>query len=265
MIAIVVLTYNRLDLLRQCVENVLLKTSEKTQEILIWDNASTDGTGEYLDSLSDPRIRVVKHAENIGQNAYALAVPMTTAPYFIEMDDDIVDAPQGWDATMVAAFENLPEIGFLQAQLADDGYSPGANLFYREKAHLYRRTEINGVDLWVDGPVGGGCTMTSRELYDRVGGFRQNKTEVFWHEDAAYIQDIQKLGYGKAILAEVVVVHYGGSAYSDMVPEKTAYYERRRSRDRRKDRIKRAILSLPLIPALNERYGWFQPPPARSG
>ncbi len=72
-IAIVVLTHNRVHLLRKCVENVLLRTSNATREIVIWDNASPDGTAAYLESLDDPRIRVVISETNIGQNAYARA------------------------------------------------------------------------------------------------------------------------------------------------------------------------------------------------
>jgi GT2 family glycosyltransferase len=260
MIAIVVLTYNRVHLLRQCVEKVLLRTSDGTTEIVVWDNASTDGTAAYLDSLTDPRIRVVHHPRNIGQSGYAHAFPLTTAPYLIELDDDVVEAPPAWDRAMLDAFLELPQIGYLQAKLADDGLSPGANLFYREKAHLYRQVEVNGIRLFLDGPVGGGCTMTSRELHDRVGGFRQSG-HVFWAEDAAYIEDIAKLGYGKAILDGVTVVHYGGPHYSAIAPEKKAFYDRRRRDDARKDLLKRILLGIPLVPALNSRYGWFQPPP----
>ena len=85
-------------LLQKCVENVLLRTSDATREIVIWDNASPDATSAYLRSLDDPRIRVVISEENIGQNAYARAFELTTAPYLIELDDDVVDAPAGWDA-----------------------------------------------------------------------------------------------------------------------------------------------------------------------
>ena len=260
MIAIVVLTYNRLHLLRQCVENVLARASDATSEILIWDNASTDGTAAYLDALSDPRIRVVHHPENIGQNAYARAVPMTSADHFIELDDDIVEAPQDWDAALLDAFHRLPEIGFLQAKLADDGYSPGADLFYRRKSGLYQTEEVNGVTILVGGPVGGGCTISSRALYEQVGGFRQDKKNVFWHEDAAYIEDIAKLGYGKAILDSVTVVHHGGPHYSEITPEKRAYYERRRKQRARKAAVKRALLAIPFVRPLNARYGWFEPP-----
>src|SRR5262249_39274156 len=107
-IAIVVLTHNRVHLLQKCVEDVLLRTSEATREIVIWDNPSPDATGEYLRSLDDPRIRVVLNEENIGQNAYARAFKLTTAPYFIELDDDVVSAPAGWDAMMLDAFKRLP-------------------------------------------------------------------------------------------------------------------------------------------------------------
>ena len=42
-IAVVVLTHNRAELLRQCVENVLQRTSGRDQEIVIWDNAPRIG------------------------------------------------------------------------------------------------------------------------------------------------------------------------------------------------------------------------------
>src|ERR1700740_320641 len=119
-IALVVLTHNRVNLLQKCVENVLQRTSAATREIVIWDNASTDGTSAYLKTLDDPRIRVIESKENIGQNAYARAFRLTTSPYLVELDDDVVEAPAGWDAMLLDAFKRLPEIGFLAADLEDD-------------------------------------------------------------------------------------------------------------------------------------------------
>src|SRR5207248_2002869 len=77
-VAVVVLTHSRVHLLRQCVENVLARTSERTTEIVIWDNASTDDTRSYLDSVLDPRLRVIHHERNIGQNAYDAAFALTS-------------------------------------------------------------------------------------------------------------------------------------------------------------------------------------------
>src|SRR5687768_677548 len=115
MISVVVLTYNREHLLRKCVERVLRRTSDATREIVIWNNASSDGTAAFLNELQDSRIRVVNHSKNIGQNAYAEAFALTTQPYMIELDDDVTDAPQEWDRTLLDAFRQLPAIGFLAA------------------------------------------------------------------------------------------------------------------------------------------------------
>ena len=258
-IAIMVVTYNRVHLFRQCVEKVLARTSDATREIIIWDNASTDGTREYLDTLDDPRLEIVRHPENIGVNAYSIAFPETRSTYLLELDDDVVDAPQDWDRALMEAYKRLPEIGFLEAKLADDGHSIRSDLFYREQRDRYRLDEVNGVRILQGGPVGGACTITSRELHDRVGGFRRGKG-AFFHEDAAYIKDIRKLGYRAAILDEIEVAHHGGPYYSAVVPEKVEYYRRRDRRIARKDAVKRALLAIPLVRPLNRRFGWFQPP-----
>jgi GT2 family glycosyltransferase len=262
-IAVVVLTYNRVHLLEQCVENVLLRTSDATKEIIIWNNASTDATAEYLDSLTDPRIRVVHHDENIGQNAYALAFQLTKSDYLIEVDDDIVDAPERWDATLLAAFRRLPRIGFLAANLVDDPHDTTADVMYRRNAAAYSIVEEDGIRLKV-GPTGGGCSITSRELHNRVGGFRQSKDYVFWLEDEAYIKDIEKLGYSAAYLDDLRVHHAGGPYYSEVTPEKEKYWRDYRRRVERRTRVKRLLVALPLVRRLNERFGWFVPPtPAR--
>jgi GT2 family glycosyltransferase len=258
-IAVVVLTHNRLHLVSQCVENVLSKVSPATTEIVIWDNASTDGTAEYLRTLEDGRIRVVAHPENIGQNAYALAFELTTAPYLIEIDDDVVDAPDGWDATLLHAFKRLPRIGFLAADLEDDPHDLASRYRHHIRPHEYTLVEENGVRI-LEGPTGGGCAMTSRELNRRVGGFRQNKKQVFWLEDAAYIADLEKIGFGAAVLADLRVHHTGGPHYSKTPKEKADYWQQWNAKQARKVRIKRILLRIPLVPRLNARFGWFVPP-----
>ena len=257
MIAVVVLTHERAHLLRQCVDNVLARTSELTTEIVIWDNASTDDTRAYLESLDDPRLRVVHHPENIGQNAYAEATRLTSAPYIVELDDDMIAAPPEWDRALLEAFQKLPKIGFLAANLVDNPHDQAARVMYRERPHEYTTVELEGVKL-VRGPVGGGCAITSRELLDRVGGFRQKRNQVFWLEDEAYIRDIEKLGFEAAYLADVKLLHAGGSYYAAETEAKHAYWLAYWTREIRKNRIKRLLLRIPFVRPLNERHGWFR-------
>jgi GT2 family glycosyltransferase len=258
-IAVVVLTHDRVDLLRQCVENVLLRTSGETEEIIIWDNASTDGTPEYLGALTDPRIRVVAHPENIGQNAYAEAFALTSSSHLIEVDDDVVWAPAEWDRTLLDAFVKLPDVGFLAADLEDDPRDTASHIRHHVRPHEYRELEENGVPL-LAGPTGGGCAMTSRAVHDLVGGFPQQKGRSFYLEDAAYIERIKRHGYRALVLRDLRVHHTGGDYYTKTTPAKAAYWQREKRAEARKDAIKRMLLRLPFVRASNRRYGWFHEP-----
>jgi GT2 family glycosyltransferase len=261
-VSIVVLTHSRCHLLRQCVENVLQRTSERTTEIFIWNNGSTDDTAAYLDGLTDPRIEVVHHPTNIGVNAYARLFPRTSGEYLVEVDDDVVDAPPRWDETLLEAFDRLPEVGYLAANLAQNPHDVTSTVMYGINAHMYRSQEVNGVRLKVGGPTGGWCSMTSRELHDRVGGWSV-QDRAFWEEEGDYLERLRRLGFGCAILEDLRVVHAGGPYYSQTPPEKRAYYVSYHRSVARKNAVKRALLQLPSVRRLNARLGWFEPPRER--
>jgi GT2 family glycosyltransferase len=261
MIAVIVLTHNRVHLLRRCVEHVLMRTSPATREIVIWDNASHDETRAYLSSMQDPRLTVVHHEENIGTNAYARAAAMTSAPFIVEVDDDVVEAPQHWDRTMLDAFLKIPNIGYLVADLKEDPNDSAYRYlqYVKEQRNVFTPQEIDGVRI-LEGPTGSGCAMTSREVYDRVGGFRQHDKLVFWHEAAAYVRDVRKLGYRTAYLRDVKVWHAGSPYYSRPSEAKLAFHQHTSRVKARKDFVKRALLALPFATSLNERFRWFDPP-----
>ena len=258
-IAVVVLTNNRVHLLRKCVENVLARASEATREIVIWNNGSTDGTRDYLDSLDDPRLKVVHSEENVGQNGYARGFALTTSDYLVELDDDVVAAPEHWDLILRDAYRRLPAVGFLAADIEDDPHDLAARYRYRVRPHEYVPVEVNGVRL-LDGPAGGACAMTSRELYDRVGGFRQSSKGVFWQEEPAYIEDIKALGYGPAVLQDLKVHHTGGEYYGANSPEKAAFWNGYWRMRARRELAKRILVRIPGVRRLNDRYSWFAAP-----
>ncbi|MCR4796887.1 MAG: glycosyltransferase [Lachnospiraceae bacterium] len=57
----VIVTYNRIELLKECLGKVDAQEIPFSR-IIVVDNASTDGTREYLDSIADPRY-VILHAK----------------------------------------------------------------------------------------------------------------------------------------------------------------------------------------------------------
>ena len=258
-IAILVLTHNRVELLRKCVEDVLARTSGATTEIVIWNNGSTDGTREYLDSLADPRIRAVHSERNVGFNGYARAAALTTAPFLVELDDDVVSAPEHWDAMLRDAYVRLPDVGFLAADLEDDPNDEASRVRHHGRPHEYRPVEENGVRL-LTGPAGSGCAMTSRAVNTLAGGFRERPNEIFWLEDAAYIGDIHRVGYRATVLADLRVHHTGGPYYTTPTKEKEEYWRRYWARKTRRTAVKRILVRLPFVRRLNARFAWFEAP-----
>jgi GT2 family glycosyltransferase len=261
LISIIVLTHNRVHLLRQCVENVLARTSPQTREIVVWDNDSTDGTREYLDALDDPRLRVVHHTENVGMNAKRRAAALTTCEYLLEVDDDVVDAPPEWDAALLDAFRRLPEIGYLAASIAFDPDDAASQYlkYMREERKAYAEREVDGIRI-LEGPVGGACTMTSRELYERVGGFEEHRKLAYWHTEEPYMKALRKLGYRSAFLEGLEVRHAGGPAHGPPPAAKVEYHRHAARVRARKNLVKRVLLALPGVAALNDRHRWFDPP-----
>lgn len=87
----VIVTYNRLELLKECIE-ACLKQSYLFQEIFIVNNASTDGTLEYLKTLKNPKIKVLNSKENLG-GAYGFYEGVkhfenSKLDYILLIDDD---------------------------------------------------------------------------------------------------------------------------------------------------------------------------------
>ena len=63
--AAVIVTYNRKSMLMNCIAKVLMQKPE-APEVIIIDNASTDGTESYIRSLNNPQIHYYNTGENFG-------------------------------------------------------------------------------------------------------------------------------------------------------------------------------------------------------
>ena len=125
------------------------------------------------------------------------------------------------------AIERIPRMGYLAADVIDDGKSMAAEIRYRKDVHLYKE-----------------------EVYDRVGGFEVNKHFNFWHEDGAYVRRVIKAGYRAALLGDVKVFHASGVAYSqdDEVTEaKNRYYAAYKKWLARRKAIRRIIDRIPIF------------------
>jgi hypothetical protein len=111
-IHLVMITYNRLAYTRLALPRLLADPSEDF-DLTVWDNASGDGTREYLrDEVKDPRIKeLVLSDRNVGQVIVLNTVwGSSTADLVGKVDNDCLVSP-GWTRTLAKAHEDIPRLG----------------------------------------------------------------------------------------------------------------------------------------------------------
>lgn len=87
-VTVVIPTFNRLELLANAIRSVLNQTYQDF-EIIVVDDASTESVESLIESISDPRIRLVQHSENLGEAASRnTALQDTRGKYVAFLDDD---------------------------------------------------------------------------------------------------------------------------------------------------------------------------------
>lgn len=171
-ITAVVVTFNRLELLKQGIE--CLRKQQKLTGIIVVNNGSTDGTREWLNA--QPGLLVV-HQDNVGgsggfytgiERAYSEG-----ADWIWCMDDDVFPRPDCLDRLL--PYTDRPEVGILSPRRLLEGKvfthefrhfnftNPVGSLHGRKlaKQQVNQATEIVGADF--EGP------FISRRVVEKIG------------------------------------------------------------------------------------------------
>jgi GT2 family glycosyltransferase len=203
--SILLVTYNRLGMLKECVSSILANTSDADYELIVWDNASTDGTGEYLDAIasSHPQMRLIHNGDNIGMNAYAACVRLARGEYLLTMDDDVLEVPSGWLTEMMRAFNAVPRAGYLATNVVQDETTNGA----KPTQDRYRALDYGDGVVIERGPTGGWCTMTSKTVVKRIGNFLERPGRVFYLIDGDFGGRCVRRLYSVGIVRNVRIYH----------------------------------------------------------
>jgi glycosyltransferase involved in cell wall biosynthesis len=92
-VTVVMAVYNAAQFLEEAVASVLSQ-SWRDFELIVVDDASTDGSAAVLDRFDDPRIRVIRHSSNQGASSSRNdALAAAQGEYIAIMDADDVCAP----------------------------------------------------------------------------------------------------------------------------------------------------------------------------
>lgn len=225
--SVLIVTYGNLDLTRLCLASVQRAAAQKAAssfELIVVDNASTDGTPAYLDEVAASGllpIRVVKNSRNVGfaaANNQAAALARGDVLVFLN-NDTVVRA--GWLDGLVQALDRDPSCGLVgpvtnscgnEAQLGTH-YSDldGMERFASDHCgrHQGEREELRMLTLF--------CAAMPAELFRDLGGLDEGYGPGMFEDDDLGMA-VQARGKRLMLLRDVFVHHYGGAAFSKLPP-----------------------------------------------
>jgi GT2 family glycosyltransferase len=114
-LSVVVVTSNNCDLNRLCLQSLLARTEWPNREILVVDNASSDGTIRLLDEMSERHadLRVVELGTNRGFPAAAnIGLSEASGVHLVLLNNDTV-VPRGWATALVRHLSRDPKLGLV--------------------------------------------------------------------------------------------------------------------------------------------------------
>ena len=209
---ILVLSYNRKEFLRECL-NELYNTDYENYKIVIYDNASTDGSVEMLSNIRDEGVEVIFGKENVGQNAYYLMHDKCEG-HVVTVDDDVLQIPKDWLSWFVKTINTVPSLGYLSADVVRDEMTNGA----KPDDSNYEIKHYGDVVLQEGKWTGGWCSVVPEKIYKEIGPYVY-KPELTWvPTDGFYCSRVRKQKYIVAVSNNVKVYHASG-------PESNAMYK----------------------------------------
>jgi O-antigen biosynthesis protein len=234
---IVVVSWNGVDLTRRCVQSVLDDRAATQLDVVIVDNASTDGTAEWLSEIEKhPRVRVIRNADNLGFAAacnQGLAAAAERNPdVLVILNNDIVVTP-GWARTIDHHLRRDASIGLLGPVTNNIGNEARIETSYTDLGTMLKEqamlTGEQAGQLFELPVLAFFCVAMPRDVYEQIGDLDANFGTGFF-EDDDYCQRVRAIGR-RIVCAEDVFVHHELSASFDKIDqgERAKLFERNRA------------------------------------
>lgn len=210
--SIIIPVFNKLDLTKQCLIKLAEVTHGVEYEVIIVDNASSDGTAEFLSELGGD-VQIIRNSENLGfakgcnQGARA-----AKGRYLVFLNNDTLPL-EGWLQAMVEEVEHHPEVAVVGSKLLfEDGSIQHAGVAFSRifftPYHLYRKAhaDLPAVNYRREFQcVTGACMLIRREAFEKVGGFDEGYRNSF--EDVDLCIKVGEEGWKIVYQPKSVVYH----------------------------------------------------------
>jgi len=230
-VGVAVLSYNGKELLEKFLPPII-NTDYNDFEVYVIDNASTDGTGDFLKE-NFPEVKVISIEINKGfTNGYVEGLKHIDNEYYVLVSSDI-EVTEGWMRPIIDLMESDQSIAACQPKvksydLKDHFEYSGSAGGYIDilgypfcRGRMFNNLEIDSGQyddtrevFWATG----GCLFIRSELYNKAGGLDD---DFYAHmEEIDLCWRLKNMGYKIYVCPKSVVYHVGGHIISYGSPTK---------------------------------------------
>jgi len=218
--SIVILTYNNLNYTRLCLEGIFSRLAGMDFEAIVVDNASTDGTPAYLQSLSGAHsnLRVIWNDVNMGfARGNNLGASRATGDVLVFLNNDTLVTP-GWLGGLAAYLDDT-RVGMVGPLTNSSGNESQVAVSYRNFDELERYARQNAQhhsgEAFHIRMLGFFCVALRRGVFDQVGGL-DDQFGLGLFEDDDYCLRVRQAGYLILCAKDVFVHHWGEASFSQL-------------------------------------------------
>lgn len=218
--SIVILTFNKLEYTIPCIDSIREYTRQGTYEIIVIDNASTDGTREWLAQQTD--IVTIFNEENLGfPKGCNQGIQIATGSNILLLNNDVI-VTEHWLDNLLEALYSSEDIGAVGAISNNCPYYQAIPVDYKtlDEMHSFARTlNVHDPKKWEDRvKLIGFCMLIKREVVEQVGSLDERFTPGNY-EDDDYSFRILQAGYRLLLCKDVFIHHVGHGTFKDLKSE----------------------------------------------
>jgi len=240
-LSVVIVNWNVRDLLRRCLLSILASSQTRKFEIIVVDNASTDGSVEMV-RAELPAVHLIANTENRGfpaANNQGLAIARGRYVLLLNPDTEIVGDAL---ATMVAFADAHPDVGMIGPQLlyADGSVQSSRRRFptlatgFLESTWLERYASRRLLERYefLDQPddvvqdvdwLYGAALMARREAVEQVGPMDEGY--FMYSEELDWCRRFRDTGWRVVYLPAAQIVHHEGKSSEQVVAARHIHFQ----------------------------------------
>lgn len=240
-LSLCIVTYQSRDYLADCLRTVYQHPPRRPFEVIVVDNASTDGTAEMLQA-DFPQVRLIANAQNCGYTRpMNQALRAASGRYRVQLNPDTLPRPGAFDA-LADYMDANPAVGVCTPRVLNrDGslqlqcrrsearpwdaftyFSGLSRRFPRDPRFAgYLMTYKNDSETYEVQAVSGSCMFIRAEVLTQVGYL--DERFYAYQEDADFCFQARRAGWKVMYVPVAEVVHYGGEGGTRVHPYRSAW------------------------------------------